>query len=229
MKSSILIVAMSLLIFLFACEDIFEKNLGKQDMTILSPPNSYLTEVATITFWWEEVKGVYKYNLQIVSPDFNYIEKPILDTNISSDKFEYTLTPGTYQWRVKAFNNSTETDYVTYSLIIDSTLDLSNQTIIMQTPSDNYITNNMSQYFSWNSIYNADRYYLYVKSPDWDGNLIYSESTVYDSITYAFTQEGSFTWAIMAENTNSHTEIFQRDIIIDTTTPGNPVLNSEYI
>jgi len=108
-------------VFLYACKnDLFEVDLNQEQVTLLAPANNLTATNGDITFWWEEVEGAIKYNLQIASPDFNNIQQLELDITTSSNKHDYSLTPGIYEWRIKAENGSSETVYSTRTLIIDS-------------------------------------------------------------------------------------------------------------
>ena len=113
---------MVVILMLAACEDIFEPDLEDKIVQIIAPEDGLQTVRQTNTFWWEYVEGALEYNLQIVNPSFDYILKLELDTNITENQFTYTLTPGSYQWRVSAFNFSSATPYTMHTLtIIDTT------------------------------------------------------------------------------------------------------------
>src|SRR5688572_12340162 len=127
MKTKSILPLVLLGAFLSSCEDFFEPNLEKKDVVIIAPANGTVSSSFTQTFWWEELKGAEEYTLQIVKPTFSSVQQLILDTNVNGTKFYYTLQPGVYQWRLRAINNSSETDFVTYNLEIDSTLNLSGQ------------------------------------------------------------------------------------------------------
>ena len=108
-KYSFILAALS--IGLVACNDIFEDDLGSLKVYLLAPGNYLASQQFTNTFFWEDVPGALTYNLQIVEPGFSQISNLLLDTTITDYKYSFTLTPGTYQWRVKAINGSSETSY----------------------------------------------------------------------------------------------------------------------
>jgi hypothetical protein len=216
-------LTLSFFIFI-SCEDIIEKDISDKTLALISPPDGYVTNSLTQTFWWQKITGAEFYKLQIAKPGFYSIQQFILDTTVSSDRFTYSLPfPGQYEWRVKAINNGSETAYTTNSLTIDSTLDLGSQTVSLSFPVDNYLTNSTFITFSWASIYNATHYRIQLTDQ--------TSSTVFDSLLTA-TQisltlnEGAFTWKVRAENDISTSSYSIRTIKVDLTPPGVPVIDS---
>jgi hypothetical protein len=169
------------------------------------------------------VGGAEGYNLQIVSPSFSSITRLVLDSNISKNKFTYSLMPGAYQWRVRAYNNSSETDYVTYSITIDSTADITQQTIILVSPSDKDTTNQMSFTFRWDTIYNADDYRFEIWKTNFSETNFLSITLEVDSFNYTL-GEGAYEWGVRGQNSTTNTQYSKRTIYIDTTNPNTPVL-----
>lgn len=207
-----------------ACEDIFEKNIEDETVVIVSPQDNYQTESVTHTFWWEEVDGALKYHLQIVSPSFDNVQYLVLDTNLTKTMFQQTLSPGDFQWRVKAYNGSSETEYTTYTIRIDSTADLSSQQIVLISPSNNTATNVPEQTFSWYEIYNADDYRFEIHSTDWDGELAYNPEIIEGNTLSMSLSDGFYVWGVQAQNSISASAFTTRSIIIDTEVPNQPTL-----
>ena len=218
------IILVFVTIFAISCEDIFEKNLEKEKVVIISPPNNYKTESLTNTFWWEEIDGTLKYNLQIASPSFDSVETLVLDTNVFKNKFQFTLSPGKFQWRVKAFNGSSETEYTTYTLQVDSTGDLTSQKVVLISPATNFATNVATQIFNWYKIYNANDYRFEIHSTDWNGELLFNpELTQENTLTFTL-PDGIYVWGVQAQNSVSASAFTTRSIIIDTQIPNKPTL-----
>ena len=208
---------------LISCEDIFEKDLGAKQLKILAPSDNYSTSISAITFWWEWMKGADYYRLQIAKPSFAAISQLITDTTTTKDKLTFSLLPGTYEWRVKACNNSSATPFITYTLTIDSTEDLSQQTILLISPSDKDTTNQTFITFQWQTLYNADDYRMEIWSPDFSITNIFSTNIVSNSINYSLT-EGSYEWGVRGQNSTTNTVYFKRKLYIDPTAPNDPVL-----
>lgn len=218
------IVITAFILFVTSCKDIQEEDISGLTVVLHTPANSTTTEVLTHTFWWSKIDGATEYNLQIASPSFLTPEYLILDSNVTSNKYTFTLNPGSYEWRVKAMNGAYETDYTTYTLQIDSTPDLSGQQIVLISPNDNFATNNQTITFKWYTLYNADDYRFEIRTPDWNGSLAYPVTiTQYDTLNITL-NEGFYVWGVQGQNLTSNSPFSSRSIVIDTTSPGIPVL-----
>ncbi len=219
------ILIIGLVIFI-GCDDFFDEDLKDISVVLVAPADELETSNSSFTFWWNEVDGASKYNLQIVSPNFEVIEKLVLDTNLTGTQFEVQLYPGFFQWRVKAFNGSSETLYTTYSLSVDSSLDLTGQDIILLSPTDNFATNDSLLEFTWENKPNAEYYTFRIKSGDWaTGDDVISPKIVYDTKTTENSEDlgdGAYSWAVQANNSISSTLFKSRAFIIDRVTPALP-------
>lgn len=208
-------------------KDFVATELKDKTVTLISPPDNYQSNTATVLFWWEEVKGAEKYNLQIVKPDFTTPLQLILDSNVTSNKFTFTLVPGnTYQWRVRAMNNASETEYTVRTLSIDSVADLSQETVILISPNNNLVTDTMAQTFKWDTVNNALDYRLQVKNSV--GTAIIDVIQTTTSASYTL-NPGAYTWQVRAQNATSNSPYSSRVLTIDTAAPvvSTPVLPAQ--
>lgn len=213
------------LLLVASCDDIIEPKLSDRRVTIIAPADSSVQSNTTITFWWDEVKGATKYNIQIVSPSFTNIQYLVADSNVIGDKFTVALQPGLYQWRIKAVNNSTETPFSTYSFSIDSSLNLSGQSIQLQSPANNTYTNQLTQTFVWSPMYYADDYRFEILSSF--GNTVYTNAALATTnVSYTFSTDGTYTWRVRAQNSTSVSAYSSALLIIDQTPPAVPVITS---
>jgi hypothetical protein len=94
-----------------SCDDLIEKDLEDKKVDIISPADSIETELTNITFLWEDVKGADSYELQVVTPSFENALTVVVDTTLTDNTFSYEFTPGEYQWRIKAGNSVSFTEY----------------------------------------------------------------------------------------------------------------------
>lgn len=221
-KKPVIYIIYILFATLLGCEIFTEPDLTGKQVTIFSPPDGLETTISTQSFWWEHVEDAEQYNLQIVTPSFYYIERLFADTFITANKFLYTLLPGEYEWRVNALNFSSQTEYTVHKLIIDSTPDISHETIQLLLPVDKDTTNNTSITFAWELLYNADDYnfQLYYK-----GIKYLSVIWEFDTITKELDQgEGHYEWSVRGQNAFSNTAYSSRSLYIDTTSPNKPIL-----
>ena len=199
-----------------ACQkDIIVKDIENETVTALSPPDGYNTPNNSITFWWETIDGAEKYNIQIVSPSFSNIQQLITDSSVTTDKFTKVLTPGTYQWRVRATNNGGNTAWTTRTLTIDTSSNLTYSAVILLSPIDSFYTNATSTALSWSPVSNATVYSLSI--PGVLNSTSYSTTTA----TISFPTEGTYTWSVRAENSFSFSPYSSRKIFIDRTAPAN--------
>ena len=228
MKNNLLLLLTGILLLSFtACQDLVEINLAKKNIVVLAPSDNTVSPNYIQTFWWEEVKGANSYNLQIVKPSFNSIQQLNLDTTITTTQFSHSLLPGIYQWRVRALNGSSNTEYAVYNLTIDSTLDLSNQWVILTSPGDNDSSSTASHTFSWQTLNNTDSYLFQVII---SGLPIHTQTLTNTNASYTFTDDGTYQWRVLAQNGNSTSSpvTSTRNITIDRTAPGTPQLLSPY-
>jgi hypothetical protein len=206
---------------LASCQDFIETDLSKKSMTVNSPADHTVSPGFNVTFWWDEIKGADKYQLQLVKPNFTSIQQFVMDTSVSGDRLLLSLSPGTYQWRIRAKNSTSATDYITRTLTIDSTLDLSGQPLLLFAPTDNTWSNRLSTSFTWRSMANTDNYVLQLLL---DGGLLYTSSYAapVTTGTYTFPGEGTYQWRVFAQNGSSNSSYFTRTLTIDTTKPAIP-------
>ncbi len=211
-------------IFITSCKDIVEEDLDGKTVTIITPINNLQTTTLSQTFWWEEVPGATSYNLQIVDSSFLAINYLVADTNITTNKFTFTLYPGTFQWRVKAKNGNSETVYTTYSLKIDSTADLSGQQMVLISPVNSYATKQTTLQFKWYELYNATDYRFEIRTPDWNGSLAIAPLIVSGDTVSITLDEGFYTWGVQAQNGTSSSLFATRTLVVDITQPNTPTL-----
>lgn len=103
-----------------ACDDIFEKDISDEKVELLAPSDNVSTGELKNIFWWETMDGALWYELQVVTPRFSNIISLKLDTTIEVNHFQISLQPGVYQWRVRALNGSSSTQFTTNTLTITS-------------------------------------------------------------------------------------------------------------
>ncbi|MGH1338869.1 MAG: peptidoglycan-binding protein [Aureispira sp.] len=168
-----------MLSFLTSCNLIFEDDLTKRKVELLSPPNNYTTYTQTQTFVWDSLPDVAQYRFQLVSKRFDFIEEYLLDTLLTQQKITLGLTPKEYEWRVIGLNSSSETDYTIYSLMVVQDTSLANQIVNIIAPSPNTIYEKDSVAFLWTSLGLANQYQLQVATnPSFN-----SQTMVVDTLT----------------------------------------------
>lgn len=215
---------LTLVLISVSCTEWEEPQIDKEVIEILTPRDSLVTSVVTQLFFWSEVSDAIDYELQIVSPSFQQIDRFVLDTILTSNKFQFTLVPGDYEWSVRAFNNSSATPYTVHRLFIDSTIDLTTQTLQLISPSDFDTTNVLNKTFNWQNLYNADNYNFELWQPDETGQLVHQRTVFTDTLKYNLSAEGAYLWKVRAQNQLTNTVFSSRTFLIDTTAPNTPSL-----
>jgi hypothetical protein len=221
-KALIIILCPFLSAIFYGCEEFMEKDITGKKVTLLAPVDSLVTSNTTITFWWEEVDGALDYSVQVVSPDFERVEKLWVDSFVVGNKLELALVPGRYQWRIKGWNGSSETQFTTASFVIDSTLNLTTETVVLLSPTNQASSNKPAQIFKWNNLYNADEYRFTLTNQD--NTLLKDEVTRNTENTFEFTEDGSYVWSVRGQNNISNTLYSSYTLVIDTESPGIPTL-----
>jgi hypothetical protein len=218
-----------LLLSFWACEEIEQDELDKRKVVLTAPTDQLITTNLSHTFLWEEVEKAEGYVLQIAQPSFKEIQQFVLNVDLPETTYDYTLAPGIYEWRVKAYNNISETDFTTYTIKVDSSLSLSGAKVILVSPAAGFVTSNDEISFSWQSIDVATTYRVEIRSPNWDNG-----ARVFDPIFTSVPsislldfdgEEGDFAWAVQAENDFSKSVFSDpRSFTIDFTAPATPGL-----
>lgn len=225
MRFKYLFVLGAIALFFASCHSILLKDIQNDKVTLLAPGDSVSTKVSTVTFWWEVLDGADSYRLQIVSPSFDGVQQFIIDTLVASDKFTMQLNPGVYQWRLRGESSAYQSKYVVRTLTIDTTTDLSVQTLILVSPADNYHTSQSTIHFQWTPFSYADDYRFEIASPDFNGATLVSVNVTADTFSYSL-PDGQYQWRVRAQNATTNTQFSTRSFIIDTSAPTAPALVS---
>lgn len=214
-------------LLIFACEDVFESNLSERQLTLLAPSDQQLTEQTLHTFWWEEVEGAAEYNLHIVEGTFAAANALVLDTTITQNMYEHTLSSGDYQWRVNAQNSAYETAYAVHTLFVDTGLNISSSQMALISPSDHHASSDLSIDFNWEELSYADFYRWQLR--DVSGNLLSEQEALTNTTTsFDFVEDGYYTWKVQGLNTttNTSTTFTSRSLYVDTQAPEPASLTS---
>jgi uncharacterized protein YegP (UPF0339 family) len=227
-----LILILSGTIWFCSCKDFIEPSLSDKLIHINAPADNYQSTLYTINFWWDTVDDALSYRLQIVTPDFQNTGALITDTLIKGNKFSFNLTPGTYQWRLRAENGSTQTTYSTaqnFSVLFSS---IKQQKVQLAAPGNNLLTNQGSLAFSWGSLYGATKYRLQVDTNSFtdENKIILNQVTPALQANFALPKDQSYQWRVRAENDTAQAQwsainTFNYDHtppqVVDLTAPAN--------
>ena len=213
-----------LILIISACDEIFERDITNDKIEVVAPKDGLVTTKTTLTFWWNELKDANSYRLQIVSTGFDTVLSIPVDTNLTTNKFEVSLNPGRYGWRVKAMNSATETSWFTQKLTILDVPNLSDQEVLLKSPKEQDVFGTGKIKFQWTKLPNATNYMLIVKTNTWDGSLAFpSPVTPNDTLTKVL-DEGKYVWGVRGFNENSQSKVQNKTFFVDLTAPDQPIL-----
>ncbi|HTF04831.1 MAG TPA: hypothetical protein VK826_12435 [Bacteroidia bacterium] len=223
-KLRLFISAATVLLFV-ACEhDFIEDDLTGKTVTILAPAADDTVATSSPIFWWNEIAGARSYRVQIVLPDFTSPQQLVYDTAVVGDRFYPSLIAGsTYYWRIRPENGSSEGDWITRRITVDSSVSLANQTVTITLPaSNNTSTSSGTVPFSWNSVAGAQLYRMDVTNTTSGANVVTTTSTV-NNYTATLAQ-GNYEFRVRAENSSSFTAWSTRTFSVDQAAPTVPLL-----
>jgi uncharacterized protein YegP (UPF0339 family) len=224
------VTSIALAIVLFcSCRDIIEPSITNRQVQLRAPAESYQSTSYTLNFWWNEVEDALKYHLQVVSGTFDAPNSLVLDTIIKGNKFVSTFTPGSYQWRVRAENGSTQTAYAlarSFEVVFSS---LKQQKPQIGSPVNNFLTNQGSVMLGWNAIYGATKYHLQIDSNNFadESQLVYDQMTPAQQFKYVLGKDANYQWRVRAENDTAQSQWSSVNYFTyDHTPPAKPVLSA---
>jgi hypothetical protein len=210
------------------CKEFIEPSIAKRNVVQLAPANSSESTQYNQTFWWEPVEDALKYRLQVVSPDFDRTLVLVLDTLVETNKFNYTLEPGTYEWRVRAENGSSETAYSKSTFLIHAS-SITDQKVQLQLPANNTLTNQASNVFTWLKLFGADRYNLQIDTNNFvdESKLFLNETLAEQEFTVNFERDKLYKWRVKVKNDTEESKWSNvQQITFDKTPPAIVVLVS---
>lgn len=229
-RPSLIIIAICILCSAWSsCKDFIEPSLEKRVITPQAPAENYQSPKYTINFWWDGVEDALSYQLQVVTPDFKAPGSLILDTVVSKESFSINLDPGTYQWRVRALNGSSQTRYSNPLDFVVLQSSIKQQSVQLTNPANNTITNQKNAIFQWGTLYGATKYHFQIDTGNFanENALVYDASVPGQQINFTFLKDQSYQWRVRAENDTAQAKwssVYQ--IIYDRTPPPITVLVS---
>jgi hypothetical protein len=162
-----------------------------------------------------------QYSVQVVQPSFGNVQALILDSNVTTNKLFVSLGPGNYQWRIRARNGSSNTNYQVYSFSVDSNLNINNQTVLLTSPANNSAVGTHTVTFNWARVYTATSYHFILNSSI--GSLILDTTVTATSLRYGPLTDGSYIWKVNAQNANGFSPSSSFNLTVDSVSPPTPL------
>ncbi|KIA94982.1 MULTISPECIES: hypothetical protein [unclassified Flavobacterium] len=215
-------ILLLLVILMYSCDDILEKDISDDTIQINSPASETIIESNVVNFVWNNIKGADTYRIQI----FESNQILLLDSLTTRTNITLPLKSGNYIWRVRAENFAYESIYSfpsPFSTIIPD--DLTNQQVILLSPENNKFINFVNVPLSWESLDNATSYSIKLLNTV-TNQVIYSKDDLTEtSITIDVPNlvDGNYQWRVKAQNLDTETKQYStRKFSIDTTPPNQP-------
>lgn len=228
MKKQLHIIALGIVLLLTGCKEFIEPSLKERKMVLLAPSDKLESSTYLQTFWWETQEDALRYRLQVVSPKFDSVAVLVLDTVIYGDKFSHTLDPGKYEWRIRAENGSSATNYFSRAFVIHPS-SLTGQTLQVKLPANTLVTANSELRYEWLNLFGASRYRLQVDTNGFSDTtkLVLNIETENLSFIQKLKQEGRYEFRIRAENASQLSKWSTlRYFIFDNSPPEQVVLTT---
>jgi len=197
-------------------------DISNETVNLIAPSNGVDLTDNNITFTWNEVPFADDYVLQIATPDFINPLQVVVDETLANTSSSQTLNDGSYQWRVKARNSSSETNYSTNSFTVSTGINFSDRIVVIISPPDNFISNQPTLNIQWEPVEDATLYRIQILDAA-TNSLVDEQTTTLTSTPFTF-PEGELIWQVRAETSSESTGYTAQNITIDSVAPNTPIL-----
>lgn len=227
MGNSMKLFSVLSLLFFMSCDDILEENITDNLVTPITPTSESVIANNVVNFSWNPIDGAENYRLQVLDAAQNNLI--VLDLLLSETSFQHPLNPGSYEWRIRGENFAYETAYsfpISFTVIASS--DLTNQSVILNTPTVNLYTNSTNIVYTWNALPFADSY-TFELIKNLNGQTTVAQQTGITATNYSvnasvFDVDAQYIWKVKAVNATTETEFAMRSIFLDREAPNQPTL-----
>ncbi len=218
-----LILFLMLGLTLMSCEDILEEDISDKEVFPISPSINEEIRGNTVNFRWEPIHGADYYRLQILKGSTN--SRYVLDSLVEYSYYPINLDVGEYTWRLRAENGAYVTEFtnsMNFSVIFSE--DLTDQKVVLTTPSDAIFTNSTDIYFTWRELQAAETYNFLLQRTEGDNLITVDlqnslEEPYYKPLSGIYSQDGRYVWSVLASNSISNTEYSSFNINLDREIP----------
>lgn len=221
-----------IVLLVVGCSDFLTQDISEERVVLRAPFNGLQTQNTAVSFWWDTLEFADSYALEVVSPSYDSIAYVNVLVEQEGNIYDAELQDGDYQWTVIAKNSAYEaySDTFSFTIMSDTTTDLSAQTLVLLEPGDgSLLSSNTDLEFIWETLPAATSYRWELAKPDFNyPDNITNEILLEGSHTESVIQEGAYKWRVRADNSNngSFTYSEERDLVIDITAPDIPILTS---
>jgi len=211
------------------CSQVFEDDIGNEKVTILSPRSISnqldVISATNYTFRWSPISGADDYRLQIdlidsISNQAFY--NNVWDSIVVGDRSVVNLGKALsqngryYRFAIRAQNSAYESDYSYATFYRTSSVDISDQTVVLLSPAKDRVEKKLTVDYSWEPFSGGDfDRYLFERLSS-SGVVLSTDTLSSTAISKTYTQNGSREyWRVRAQND------------ISTTLPQSPIWSFE--
>ena len=171
---------------------ISNEDFQSNSVTLSSPADNLITNLATQNLIWQPVIGATGYRVQVVNTANASI---IEEENVNATSYSFTFPEGNYQWKVRATNGEQNTLYSTRSILIDTT---EPNTPVLSSPANLSNTSDNNITFQWSRTaipgsVEKDSLYIYTNSELTDLEYKNAETSPYNTSTL---DEDTYYWFV---------------------------------
>jgi len=227
LQSPVFFCILTGIILLSSCKDFIEPDISKSQVQLEAPADQFLSTSYTVGFWWDAVEDATSYRLQAVSNTFASPGSLVLDTVVKTNTFSFNFSPGQFQWRVMAQNGGYQTAFTAPRSFSVAATSIKQQSVQLNSPANNFLTNQNTIVFQWGSLYGATKYQIEI-----DTNNFVNESAVITNVTipglqynFTFPKDKVYQWRVKAQNDTAQAQWSKVNTLTsDHTPPGTVTL-----
>ena len=213
------------MVFAFSCDDIFVEDISSYTVHLNAPTSGWQSEDPKASFRWDEVPGAVNYKLEVVTPGFSVNHQLVFEKLLEAPKFDTSLVAGEYEWRVKAMNSASVTNFFTSSFSILTAFNISSKLPVLRLPEDQSVSDAKNVAFSWDALPGASYYSFKIKKENWAGDSVVVTKLYSTSFSFRL-DDGAYAWGVAAIDTatNKRTDYVIRNLIVNNDPPSIPQL-----
>ena len=211
-----------------SCDDVFEEDIEEENIQVIFPKEWDTISSNSVEFRWGEIDGAKNYRLFVTSTSTG---KVLYDTLALGSHVNLPFNTGRFVWKVRGENSAYTTAYTKeINFQVASSSDLSEQTLFLKSPSDNFYTNTtQSILLTWEFNKNALDYVLEIDKTVSNNTetIIHEEELTSNNYTLDASEivdDALYTWRVKGVNEESETVYTSRKIYIDKKAPNVPAL-----
>ncbi|MDO5968998.1 hypothetical protein Q4Q35_04185 [Flavivirga aquimarina] len=178
-------------------------DLSNQNVSLLTPSIDFYTNNANIICTWNELSNVSSYSFELIK-NLSGEQTVFKETGISSNSLTIDADvfdeDAEYIWKVKAINETSETQFSQRSLFLDR--EIPNQPALASPEDQDTTTTTVT--FNWTNgvdsgnIKSSITNTIEIASDVNFNSIIHSANTENNTVQYTFTSTGTYYWRIKA-------------------------------